>query len=116
MNGVYASVSEIVHLLRNAEEYEDLQLQLQRDRSAGRVRNLIEGNAMPSTSFAIAANEHTSHRKQNNALTATSENDLEDIEDVEPEEFAEDEFLANEHDEQNKASESTDAYADDELW
>ena len=106
---VYASVSEIVNLLKNAEEYEDLQLQLQRDRSAGRVRSLIEGNV-------ISVNESTSHRQQSNASTITSENDLEDPEDFEPDEFAEDEFLEDDLDEQSNNPGVVKAYADDELW
>ena len=101
---VYASVSEIVHLLKNAEEYEELQLQIQRDRSSQRVRNLIEGHSM-------AVN-----KQQPNDSIENFEDDLEDISDFEPDELSNDEFLNEESNEQNNDSGVFNAYADEELW
>jgi hypothetical protein len=55
--GTEFSADEIIHLLKNAEEHQELRLQLQRDRAAKDVRDLIEGKSvspnLPSTSISL---------------------------------------------------------------
>ncbi|MGL6342999.1 MAG: hypothetical protein ACRC80_28150, partial [Waterburya sp.] len=109
---IYASVSEIVHLLKNAEEYEDIQLQLQRDRSTQKVHNLIEQKLITANTPTI----NTLNKRQDNASIINSEKNLEDIRDVESGEIIEDEFLDDKPDEVNNDTGTILAYDDDELW
>ncbi len=55
--GTQSSADEIIHLLKNAEEHQELMLQLRRDRAAKDVRDLIEGKSLsptlPSTSISL---------------------------------------------------------------
>ncbi len=106
---VYANVSEIVNLLKNAEEYEELQLQLQRDRSSQKVRNLIETKP-------IVVDKSNVNKQQHNGAIANSEKHLETVRDFEPDTITESEFLENETDETNEDLGTILAYNDDELW
>jgi transposase InsO family protein len=55
--GTQSSADEIIHLLKNAEEHQELMLQLRRDQAAKDVRDLIEGKSvsptLPSTSISL---------------------------------------------------------------
>ncbi len=96
---VYANVSEIVNLLKNAKEYEELQLQLQRDRSSQKVRNLIETKPIVVDKFNV-------NKQQHNGAIKNSEKHLEAVRDFEPDAITEGEFLEDETD-QLKTKNST---------
>ena len=103
----YASVSEIVHLLKNAEEYEELQQQLLRDRSTQKVHDLIEGKLNTFDNASIAT-----HKQQRDiSSTVSSRNNFEDSDNLELNEISEDEL--NIPDDESK---DNFLYDDNELW
>ena len=60
--------------------------------TSGSGTSSMRSSVSARSSFAIATNESISNKQMSNALKITSEDDLGDIDDSEPEEFAEDEF------------------------
>lgn len=108
---VYASVGEIVHLLKNAEQYEDVQRQLQRDRSTQRVHDLIEGKLNTSDNTSI----NTGNKRHDSSSNINSKDLFDDPSNLELNQISEDEVLDNEF---NSVDDDRDilAYDDDELW
>jgi transposase InsO family protein len=93
--GTPFSADEIIHLLKNAEEHEELMLQLRRERAAKDVRDLIEGKlvspSLPPTSVSLPDTgdvvESFADDLANNEAEAFDDTDLNDIKPYDDEEL-----------------------------